>query len=102
MAAGDFRQTRETGTAQARRSWLRWCGALTTGAAIATTARWTSAAKPMSAPHGAVDADMEMVLLFGTKDEKDEIPSGFGDLASPPWNAYNHYEILSTKSIPLT
>jgi hypothetical protein len=50
---------------------------------------------------GASDADVELVLLHGTKADKASIPKDFPELGNPPFNAYNHYEILSTKKLGL-
>ncbi|GAC1351195.1 MAG: hypothetical protein NVSMB1_01880 [Polyangiales bacterium] len=40
--------------------------------------------------------------MHGTKDAKEAFPADFPELKNPPWNAYNHYEIVQTKRLTLT
>ncbi|MBI2388124.1 MAG: hypothetical protein HYV09_00795 [Deltaproteobacteria bacterium] len=76
----------------ARRSLLRWIGvaAMTLGVGTAS-----AAIQGPSAP------ELEVTLLHGTKASASAIPSGWPELADPPFNAYNRYEILSTKTLAL-
>lgn len=62
-------------------------------------------ALPRLTPRGvAGDADLELVLLHGTKADKESYPDDYKDdlKDKPPWNAYNHYEIVAKKKIALT
>lgn len=83
-----------------RRSLLR-----TVGVAFGALALVAAAGSPTLAratPMGAPDAQVDLVLLHGTKADKAALPKEFPELASPPWNAYNHYDVLSTKKLALT
>jgi hypothetical protein len=83
-----------------RRGLLRAMGVATFAVALVGAAAVPSFAAP-TAPNGASDAEVELVLLHGTKADKPVLPKEFPELASPPWNAYNHYEVLSTKKLGL-
>jgi hypothetical protein len=82
-----------------RRSLLRTMGVAFGALALVAAAGSPSFAGPR--PEGASDADVELKLLHGTKADKASLPADFPELASPPWNAYNHYEVLSTKKLGL-
>ncbi len=75
-----------------RRTWLRAIGALALTLGVGTAS---------AAIQGDSDANVELTLLHGTKAEASAIPSGWPELTSPPFNAYNHYEALSTKTLAL-
>lgn len=80
---------------------MRWLGAVSACAVVAATAS-AAFAVPRTGLKGASDADLELVLLHGTKKDKEAIPDGYPELKNPPWNAFNSYEILSTKKLSLT
>lgn len=47
-------------------------------------------------------ASVELTLLHGTKTLPSSIPPAFASvLSTPPWTAYTHYVVLSTKSLGL-
>ncbi len=50
---------------------------------------------------GAGDGSLELVLLHGTKQATGAIPPGWPELSEPPFTAYNHYEIVGTKTLSL-
>ncbi len=81
-----------------RRGLLRSMGvAFGAIALVAVSAQGSAHARPS----GPSDADVELVLLHGTKADKPLLPKDFPELTSPPWNAYNHYEVLSNKRLAL-
>lgn len=47
------------------------------------------------------DANLELVLLHGTKQANGAIPPGWPELSQPPFTAYNHYEVVGTKTLGL-
>lgn len=50
----------------------------------------------------ATAASVELTLLHGTKTLPSSIPPAFASvLNTPPWTAYTHYVVLSTKSLSL-
>jgi hypothetical protein len=75
----------------ARRSLLGWIAI-----AACTTVVGTASAELK----GAGDADVEITLVHGTKGAE-LIPPGWPELKDPPFNAYNHYEVVSTKTLAL-
>ena len=84
-----------------RRRTMRWLGVASAAMIVAV---WTGGALavPRLGQKAASDAELELVLLHGTKAAKDLVPDGYDELKNPPWNAYNHYEILTTKTLALT
>jgi len=78
----------------ARRTLLRWIGVLAMTCGVGTA----SAAIQQSAN----STNVELTLLHGTKADAGAIPAGWPELTSPPFNAYNHYEVVSTKTLALT
>jgi hypothetical protein len=76
----------------ARRSLLRWLGVVSMTLVVGTAS---------AAITGADDANVELTLLHGTKASASAIPSGWPELSNPPFNAYNNYSVLSTKTLPL-
>lgn len=82
-------------TTTSRRSLLRWLGVITTTLAVGTA----SAAINQGA--AANTADVELTMLHGTKASASSIPPGWPELSKPPFDAYNHYELLSTKTLAL-
>ena len=82
-----------------RRGLLRTMGVAFGAIALVATAGPSSADVRPSGPSAA---DVELVLLHGTKADKPLLPKDFPELSSPPWNAYNHYEALSTKKLALS
>ena len=54
-----------------------------------------------SARSASPDAYTQLVLLHGTKAASSAIPEGYDELKRPPWNALNHYEILSDEKLAL-
>lgn len=76
----------------ARRTMLRWIGVVAMTLGVGTAS---------AAIQGADDANVELTLLHGTKADASAIPSGWPELTSPPFNAYNHYAVLSTKTLAL-
>ena len=82
-----------------RRGLLRSMGVALGAAALVAGAAGRSAAGSRVA--GASDADVELVLLHGTKADQPAIPKDFPELANPPFNAYNHYAVLSSKTLAL-
>lgn len=76
----------------ARRSALRW---------IAIAASTLVVSTSYAAPQGAGDVDVELTMLHGTKAAAGAIPSAWPELNDPPFNAYNKYEVLSTKTMAL-
>lgn len=76
----------------ARRTMLRWIGVVAMTFGVGTAS---------AAIQGADDANVELTLLHGTKADASAIPSGWPELTSPPFNAYNHYAVLSTKTLAL-
>lgn len=73
----------------ARRSALRWMAMAACSLAVGTASAQTG-----------TSADVEITLLHGTKGT-DAIPPTWPELKDPPFNAYNHYEIVSTKTLAL-
>jgi len=47
-------------------------------------------------------ASVELVVLHGVKDGSNSYPPGYPELTKAPWDAYDHYTVLSTKSLALT
>jgi hypothetical protein len=85
-----------------RRGLLRTLGVAFAAATLVAAAAGRSSADARRARVGGPsDADVELVLLHGTKADKPLLPKDFPELASPPWNAYNHYDVLSTKKLAL-
>lgn len=85
-----------------RRGLLRTLGVAFSAATLVAAAGGRSSADARRARVGGPsDADVELVLLHGTKADKPLLPKDFPELSSPPWNAYNHYEVLSTKKLAL-
>lgn len=85
-----------------RREAMRGLFALASASIVAV---WTggAGALPRTPPKGAPDASLQLVVLYGTKtDGGVTIPPGYDDLKNPPWNAYNNYAILRTKTIAFT
>lgn len=76
----------------ARRSVLRWLGVVSMTLAVGTAS---------AAIKGADDANVELTMLHGTKASTSAIPSGWPELNKPPFDAYNHYDVLSTKTLAL-
>lgn len=76
----------------ARRAMLRW---------VAVAAMTLGVGTASAAIAGDGEANVELTLLHGTKAEASVIPSGWPELTSPPFNAYNHYEVVSTKTLAL-
>lgn len=76
----------------ARRTMLRWIGVVAMTFGVGTAS---------AAIQGADDANVELTLLHGTKADASAIPSGWPELTNPPFNAYNHYAVLSTKTLAL-
>ncbi len=74
----------------ARRSILRWLGVLSMTLVVGT-----------AAAQGTGGADVELALVHGTKASASASPSGWPELNKPPFDAYNHYELLSTKKLSL-
>lgn len=79
----------------ARRTLLRWIG-------VAVMTLGVGTASAQGSAQSANNANFELTLLHGTKGDAGTIPSGWPELTSPPFNAYNHYEVLSTKTLTLT
>jgi hypothetical protein len=77
----------------ARRSMLRWLGVVSMTLAVGTAS---------AAITGPNNADVELTLLHGTKASASAMPSGWPELNKPPFDAYNHYALLSTKTLALT
>ena len=83
-------------------------GAAAGSAAGSATGNGIVAGKPsasLSASASAsasTSASVEFTVLKGTKAAASAIPSGFPQLASAPWTIYNHYVVLTSKSLPLT
>jgi hypothetical protein len=75
---------------QNRRSALRWIAIAATMLSVGTS----------SAAGG--NQDIELTLFHGTKAAAESIPAGWPELKDPPFNAYNKYEQLSTKTLALT
>lgn len=75
-----------------RRSLLRWVGVVAMTLGVGTAS---------AAIQGPDDASLELTLLHGTKASASAIPSEWPELKSPPFNAYDKYEILSTKTLAL-
>lgn len=76
----------------ARRSILRWLGVVSMTLAVGTAS---------AAIKGADDANVELTMLHGTKAATGAIPPGWPELSKPPFDAYNKYELLSTKTLAL-
>lgn len=78
-----------------RRTLLRWISvvAMTLGAVGTASAQDAGTTNT---------ANVELTLFHGTKADAGSIPSAWPELTSPPFNAYNHYEQLSTKTLALT
>lgn len=74
---------------QNRRSALRW---------IAIAATMLTVGSSVAA---GGDADVELTMLHGTKAAAESIPPTWPELKDPPFNAYNKYEVLSTKTLAL-
>lgn len=77
----------------ARRSALKWVALAATTLLVGTAS---------AAIQGPTTADVELTLLHGTKGATSAIPSAWPELNEPPFNAYNHYAIVSTKTLSLT
>jgi len=86
-----------------RRRAMRWLGAASAAMLVAVTTG-AAFAVPRLGQKPTVDAELELVLLHGTKAPKDSIPDGYDELKNPPWNAFNHYVILENtpKKLALT
>ncbi len=78
-----------------RRGLLRWFGV------IATTLAVGSASAAIKQGAAANTADVELTLLHGTKAATSAIPPGWPELNKPPFDAYNHYVVHSTKKLTL-
>ena len=62
-----------------------------------------SASASVSASASAsASTSVQFTVIKGTKGAASAIPSGFPQLASPPWTIYNNYVVVSSKSLPLT
>lgn len=95
---------RRAGVTRTRRGALRWLSAVALGVALSAAAAATLATTTrgtISAPQGASSAKLEVVLLYGTNASTSAIPAGYSELSMPPWNAYNHWEVLSTDMLTL-
>lgn len=75
-----------------RRTLLRWISVLAMTLGVGTAS---------ASIRGADEANVELTLFHGTKADAGTIPSGWPELTSPPFNAYNHYEQISTKTLAL-
>jgi hypothetical protein len=75
----------------ARRSILRWLGVVSMTLVVGTAAAQATVAT----------ADVELALVHGTKASASASPSGWPELNKPPFDAYNHYVIHSTKKLTL-
>lgn len=61
-----------------------------------------SASGSTSGSASSTAASVELTLLHGTKTLPSSIPPAFASvLNSPPWTAYTHYVVLSTKTLAL-
>jgi hypothetical protein len=69
------------------------------GVILSTAAIAAGEAPPVAQAGG--DVDLELTLLHGTNQAAAAIPPGWPELGSPPFNAYNHYAVVTTKSLVL-
>jgi hypothetical protein len=79
-----------------RRDLLRW----TSVAAVALSITVSSTGTFAQATPAPSTIDVELTQIAGTNGTK-SVPADFPELASAPWNAYNHYEIISTTKLTL-
>ena len=79
-----------------RRDALRWMSV----AAVALSITVSSAGSFAQAAPAPASIDVELTQIAGTAGTA-QIPAGFPELGSAPWNAYNHYEVISTTKLSL-
>ena len=77
-----------------RRDLLRWMSVAAVALSITVSSSGTYA---QSAP---ATIDVELTQIAGTNGAK-QVPAGFPELGNAPWNAYNHYEVVSTTKLSL-
>jgi hypothetical protein len=88
---------RETETkTNTRRDLLRW----TSVAAVALSITVSSTGTFAQATPAPATIDVELTQIAGTNGAK-AVPADFPELANAPWNAYNHYEVVSTTKLTL-
>jgi hypothetical protein len=79
-----------------RRNLLRWISV----AAVASSITVFSAGTFAQAAPAPATIDVELTQIAGTNGTA-QIPAGFPELGTAPWNAYNHYEVISTTKLSL-
>lgn len=86
---------RETETkTNTRRALLRWASVAAVALSITAASTGTFA---QAAP---ATIDVELTQIAGTTGTP-SIPAAFPELGSAPWNAYNHYDVVSTTKLTL-